>query len=232
MLEAPPPRERKGLAVASLVLGILGLPTLGLLGVGALLAIVLGVAALAKAREEPRVYGGKGLAIAGIVCAAVSVVLAPFLGIVAAIVIPSILRARVAANEAATIGDIRMVIYAEAQYSEHNGGHYGTLECLNAPQDCLVTRASTNPYVAPELLLPERAGYRRTFYPGRDAGFRAGHPHQYLQTFAYVAYPLVSGRTGVRTLCGDSSGRVCFTRSLGEMTVEYGLCPKACQDLD
>ena len=36
------------------------------------------------------------------------------IGIIAAIAIPSLLRARVSANEAATIGDIRTVISAEA----------------------------------------------------------------------------------------------------------------------
>ena len=36
------------------------------------------------------------------------------IGIIAAIAIPSLLRARVSSNEAATIGDIRSVISAEA----------------------------------------------------------------------------------------------------------------------
>ena len=36
------------------------------------------------------------------------------IGIIAAIAIPSLLRARVSANEAATIGDIRTLISAEA----------------------------------------------------------------------------------------------------------------------
>ena len=38
------------------------------------------------------------------------------IGIIAAIAIPSLLRARVSANEAATIGDIRTVISAQAAY--------------------------------------------------------------------------------------------------------------------
>jgi type II secretory pathway pseudopilin PulG len=217
--------------VASLVLGILGLPTFGLLGVGALLAVVLGVAALAKAREEPHVYGGKGLAIAGIVCSGVSLLLAPFVGIVAAIAIPSLLRVRAAANQSAVIRDIRDVIVAEAEYQRHNAGYYGTLECLNVPRDCLGTGAPTTPLVPPELLLPERAGYRRTFYPGRDAGYSEGHPHQYLQTYAYVAYPSSLGATNVRILCGDSTGRICFVTPPEEMKADYGLCPKACTDL-
>src|SRR5215467_8872483 len=46
------------------------------------------------------------------------------IGIIAAIAIPSLLRARVSANESATIGDIRTVISAEAAYQSSNGGFY------------------------------------------------------------------------------------------------------------
>ena len=46
------------------------------------------------------------------------------IGIIAAIAIPSLLRARVSANESATIGDIRTVISGEAAYQSANGGWY------------------------------------------------------------------------------------------------------------
>ena len=46
------------------------------------------------------------------------------IGIIAAIAIPSLLRARVSANESATIGDIRTVISSQAAYQSANGGWY------------------------------------------------------------------------------------------------------------
>ena len=55
-------------------------------------------------------------------------------GIVAAIAIPSLLRARVSANEAAAIGDVREVITAEARYQKANAGYFDRLECLAAPE--------------------------------------------------------------------------------------------------
>src|SRR5512133_1341196 len=56
------------------------------------------------------------------------------IGIIAAIAIPSLLRARVSANEAATIGDVRAVISAQAAYQSANGGFYAsTMSCLSAP---------------------------------------------------------------------------------------------------
>ena len=52
------------------------------------------------------------------------------IGIIAAIAIPSLLRARVSANESATIGDIRTVISAQAAYQSANGGWYDRLAQL------------------------------------------------------------------------------------------------------
>src|SRR5262245_7054409 len=54
------------------------------------------------------------------------------IGIIAAIAIPSLLRARVSANEAATIGDTRTVISSQAAYASANAGFYDkALSCLN-----------------------------------------------------------------------------------------------------
>jgi type IV pilus assembly protein PilA len=58
------------------------------------------------------------------------------IGIVAAIAIPSLLRARVSANEAAVIGDTRTVISAEAAYHAANSGYYGSIT-LSAPSNCI-----------------------------------------------------------------------------------------------
>ena len=49
------------------------------------------------------------------------------IGIIAAIAIPSLLRARVSANEAQAIGDTRSVISAEQTYASANGGYFGNI---------------------------------------------------------------------------------------------------------
>ena len=63
-----PPHSKNPLAVASLLIGVAGLPFAGLLGFGALTAIALGVLALSKHPERP----GSELAYAGILAAALS----------------------------------------------------------------------------------------------------------------------------------------------------------------
>jgi type II secretory pathway pseudopilin PulG len=232
--EAGSAKPRRGLAIASLVLGILGLPTIGLVGVGALIGIVLGVVALVNASREPARYGGKGMAIAGIALSVVAVTVMPMvLGIVAAIAIPSFLRARVSANEAAAIGDVRTVISAQAHYQTINGGYFGPIECLAAPGRCVPS------YSGPPLLPADLAaavskqGYRRTFHAGPVAGgtLPAGVSPSSLTSFAYVAVPVTAAQTGVRSFCGDATGRICYEKHGSEIRVVGGVCPDDCESL-
>jgi type IV pilus assembly protein PilA len=223
-----PPAPRRGYAIASLVLGILSIPTLGLLLVGAMAGAVLGVVALVKASREPAEYGGKGMAIAGIVLAGLSILMMPVFGIVAAIAIPSLLRARVSANEAAAIGDVRSVITAEAAYQEANAGYFDTLECLAAPEHCIpgFHGAAT---IDARLLATEKNGYRRRFQAGpRAEPTPPKASPSSLMSFAYSAVPAQRGKTGVRSFCGDSTGRICYVRDGSEPDVSRGACPADC----
>jgi type II secretory pathway pseudopilin PulG len=211
------------MAVASLVLGLLSIPTLGLLLVGAILSLVFGIVALVKANRYPTQYGGHGLAVAGIVSSVASVLVMPFvLGVVAAIAIPTYLRRQVAQNETAAIANVRAVMAGQEAYRARSGGLYATLECLAAPAKCLPGYDGP-PFVDTEsAALAPRDGYRY-FFDGNAS----------LTSFAYVAVPLKPGQTGVRAFCGDASGRVCYTTDGAMPEVEGTSCPAAedCMDL-
>jgi type IV pilus assembly protein PilA len=235
----PPTQPRQGLAIASLVIGILSLPSMGCLGVGAVLGIVLGIIALKRAGSSPREYGGRGFAIGGIVTSALSLVVAiPIVGIVAAIAIPSLLRARVSANEAATIGDVRTVIAGQAAYQSANCGSYGRLECLSHPRGtgCIADYPAAAPSFLDAALTSAQAksGYRRTFHPGAQLALTQGPGcpgGTGLESFAYTAVPETRGKTGVRGFCGDDSGRVCLTLDGSEPPVTNGRCAEGCTAL-
>ena len=87
-----PPRTN-GLAVAAFVVGLLSIlvawiPVVGIAGiVGGIVAVVLGIMALSRARKSP--VGGRGLGIAGLVLGALSVLL----GIVVTVVLGAALTA-------------------------------------------------------------------------------------------------------------------------------------------
>src|SRR5438045_8773993 len=66
------------------------------------------------------------------------------IGIIAAIAIPSLLRARVSANESATIGDIRTVISAQAAYQSANAGYYDRSEERRVGKECSTHRSPTH----------------------------------------------------------------------------------------
>ena len=112
---------RSGLATASLVLGILSVFSLGILLIGSVVGIILGVRAVLKANREPFVYGGKGVAIGGIVANSFGILTIVPVALIAAIAIPNLLMARMAANEASAIGHLRRLATAEATYQSTVG---------------------------------------------------------------------------------------------------------------
>jgi len=228
MSDVPAARPRRGLAIASLVLGLLSLPTLGLLFVGAMASVALGVAALVKARREPAEYGGSGMAVAGVLLAVASILVTPVVGIVAAIAIPSLLRARVTANETAAIADVRTFLAAEQAYRSRNGGAFDTPECLAAPAACLGGSAGPALLPAGFVATGTHKGYHRVFYPGSPpAALEPGMSPSSLASFAYLAMPAVPAKTGVRSFCGDATGRVCYL--LGPPPKEMApVCPPDC----
>lgn len=129
-----PATLKSGLAVASMVLGILGFVTaIFLVGfVFAFIGLILGIVALVKASKHPMIYGGKGFAIAGIALGVLPVLTVP---IIAAIAIPNLLAARRAANEGSAISSIRTLSAAEATYMATNASSKcGELNQLGAAQ--------------------------------------------------------------------------------------------------
>jgi type II secretory pathway pseudopilin PulG len=217
------------LAIASLILGILGLPTVGLVLIGAMLGIVLGVVALVKARNAPAEYGGKGMAIAGIALSVISIVVMPFvLGIIAAIAIPSFLRARVSANESAAIGDMRSVLSAETAYQLQNAGYYDSLGCLARPSRCIPGHAGPALLNEDLAAATERNGYARVFHEGPPPSLpdpsKPVSPSS-MTAFAYVAVPIQPGKTGVRSFCVDASGDVRAQADGSAPEIVDGACP-------
>src|SRR5262245_40292129 len=131
--EQPQEGLKQGLAIFSLVLGIISFFTFGLLGIGAIIGIIVAVIAMGKAKREPWQYGGRGLAIAGLALSITSLATVVPVGIVASIAVPNLLAARRAANEASAIYSLRKISSAEANYAS-NYGRFATLSELESEQ--------------------------------------------------------------------------------------------------
>src|SRR5438132_8256779 len=133
------------------------------------------------------------------------------IGIIAAIAIPSLLRARIAANEAGAIGDSRTVSSAEVAYSSSDGGAFGTLTCLGTPTGCGFAPGTTSfvdTQVAGTSNGGVKQGYVRLFVAGAPAN---GTPDPGLATYVYSATPQTVAQTGNRGFAIDHSGLICFT---------------------
>ena len=137
------------------------------------------------------------------------------IGIIAAIAIPSLLRARVSANEAATIGDIRTVISAQAAYNSSNGGFYDqNMTCLTAPgTGCIPSYPATAPnFVDSQIAsLNPKSGYVRTFDSAPVGAPGPSSSATSASGYVYRATPVSPSQSGVRGFGGDSSGTLCST---------------------
>src|SRR5689334_18665313 len=133
------------------------------------------------------------------------------IGIIAAIAIPSLLRARVSANEAGTIGDIRSVISAQAAFQSAASGWYAPITCLSTPIPCIVGYPTNAPTFADQTITATspKSGYNRTFAPGTVPTSLPSTLVGVTDGFCYGATPSTIGQTGVRGFGGDASGRVC-----------------------
>ena len=133
------------------------------------------------------------------------------IGIIAAIAIPSLLRARISANESGMIGDVRTVISGEAAFQSANSGFYGDISCLGVAAnvaDCIPGYPTTGPsFLDAQIVgLATKSGYARSF--DRDTNTPTGTDSGGdILGFCYQGSP-ASQQGGVRSFGGDSSGVV------------------------
>src|SRR5215472_15481199 len=107
--------ETDGKAVGSLILGILAIFPFGFLA--GIPAVVLGHLSKSTIAKSMGRLKGEGMATAGLIMGYFSVAFVPLILIVAAVAIPNLLRARMAANESAAPSTVRSVNTAQAAYT-------------------------------------------------------------------------------------------------------------------
>jgi type II secretory pathway pseudopilin PulG len=187
--DTPSAELKTGLAITSLVMGIANFLLLGIFVVPTIIGIIVSVVALNKIKREPHEYGGKSLAIGGLVTNIVSAVLLVPVMMIAAIAIPNLLAARMAANEGAAIRSLRVLHGAEQTYQANYGqGEYGTL-----------TELQKGSLISTELANGVKSGYRLKVevYKASSDG---------PASFAVMAVPTDYGSSGRRSFFIDETG--------------------------
>lgn len=119
---AEPPERTSALAIASLVLGVLGIFTAGLT---ALVGLVLGIWALVSISRSRGRLGGTGLAIAGTIVSGLFVLLLPLL---AAMLLPALARAKGRAQTINCMNNLRQLGLGEIMYANDNKDHFSNAD--------------------------------------------------------------------------------------------------------
>jgi hypothetical protein len=220
------PRGRgRGLAIAAVIAGLVGLPLLIDLSApepgfspksarGLFLAVVASALAIASLIRGRRIRVTRWIATFGLL-----------LGCAACVGYCSVFerwRTRIGVRESATIGSIRELIRIERAFAESNGGVYLAIECLSPAGGC-APATGVSVFTHRETSLD----YRYTFHAGPPADRPASGGTRGLSSFAYVAVPLRPGVTGVRAFCGDDTGEIRVTMDAAQAMVVDGRCDRS-----
>jgi type IV pilus assembly protein PilA len=128
------------------------------------------------------------------------------IGIIAAIAVPGLLRARISGNEASAIGSIRAIVSAQADYNGLNNGYATTLDALAE-----LCPDATVPFISADLSAQAtvKSGYEFNLGAGSgDAGPNDCNAAATGTTFVAEAHPVAPGSTGNRTFAADTGSAV------------------------
>jgi hypothetical protein len=139
-------KPKKGLAITSLVLGILSIGCLFF--VAGIPAIITGAIARKRAGQSPEQYGGAGLALAGLILGCVGTVLTVVALVAAGLMLPALAKAKERAQSIMCVNNLKQIGLAVRIYaSDHNEkfpNGFGQLPNGPGPTGFLICPADPN----------------------------------------------------------------------------------------
>lgn len=136
------------------------------------------------------------------------------IGIIAAIAVPGLLRARMAGNESSAIGSLRAIISSQQAYSAScgNGFYASTLPILGNPP------VLSQPFLSPDLtgaVTITKSGYDLSMRQGSDSFAAAadgcnpmGLAANLTSSYYATNFPTSAGTTGTRWFWANNLGTV------------------------
>ena len=141
------------------------------------------------------------------------------IGIIAAIAVPGLLRARMSGNEASAIGSLRAINGGEQAFaSSCAGGGYAVslVDLAKAPtgstQGFISPDLATNPVTKSGYVLTVGADGNGAVAVGTSSGTCNGAA-QPMSSYAATANPLTPGSTGTRYFATDTRGTIFFSNA-------------------
>jgi type II secretory pathway pseudopilin PulG len=179
-----------------MISGILGL----IFFLPAIAAIILGHMSRSEIRNSNGRLRGNGLATAGLIMGYGVFAFLPFVLIIAAIAIPNLLRARMAANEASAVASIRTINAAEISYQSEYPIVGFTCRLASLDGRGGVRSVEGAQLIDDRLASGQKTGYR--FALENCVNTETEHKYQ------VVAYPVARNQSGTRTFCSDESAMI------------------------
>jgi type II secretory pathway pseudopilin PulG len=194
------PPQTSSKAIASLILGIFFfmIPT-------AILAIIFGHLSLSDIKKSAGRLRGRGLAITGLVLGYAGIAFIPIILIIAALAIPSLLNAKIAANETMAVSTVRAISNAETQYqiTYPDRGFTCRLEDLGGASDSCSPAPERACLLRDDAVTGRRFGY--LFELGNCAPAQGGGP---IVSYQLSAHPEKKNTTGRHAFCTDQDGTI------------------------
>ena len=135
------------------------------------------------------------------------------IGIIAAIAVPGLLRARQSGNEASAIGSVRAINSAQATFAAScgGGGYASSLAALAGPPP-----GSTVAFISPDLttanVAPGKSGYLVNTVAGGAVVLAAGNTCNTIAAsntyYLATSTPITVGTTGQRSFGSDARGTI------------------------
>src|SRR3984957_7357908 len=119
--------------------------------------------------------------------------------IIAAIAIPNLLRAKMAANEASAVGSMRTINTSSVEYAATYGGYPSILAALGGPAGGSATSSSSE-LIDAVLAGGTKSGYSFSYTTGATAS------NGNILAYTLTAIPTSVGTTGQREFFTDQSG--------------------------
>jgi prepilin-type N-terminal cleavage/methylation domain-containing protein len=158
------------------------------------------------------------------------------IGIIAAIAVPGLLRARMSGNEASAIGSLRAINSAESTFASScaQGAYAITLKDLGTPP---TAAGATQAFISPDIATPasgatvDKSGYTVGLGVGATtavaiAGGACNGAAAVHAGYTAVANPMTTS-TGTRFFATDNRGTIFFTTAIADPAVAVPAPPAA-----